>query len=57
MDPCEGWRRLRYCPGASDPYKSLKTTLKAEIDANAWATLRSEISRPTVFDLHRGARP
>ncbi len=32
--------------GASDPYKSLKTTLKAEIDADAWNTLYSDVSRP-----------
>ena len=32
--------------GDSDPYKSLKTALKAEIDADAWATLYSDVSRP-----------
>jgi adenine-specific DNA-methyltransferase len=32
--------------GGSDPYKSLKTALKAEIDENAWASLYSDISRP-----------
>ena len=32
--------------GANDPYKALKTTLKAEIDADAWASLHSDISRP-----------
>ena len=37
--------RHAYFLGASDPYKSLKTTLKAEIDADAWATLHSDISR------------
>ena len=31
---------------ATDPYKSLKTTLKAEIDADAWNTLYSDVSRP-----------
>ena len=31
---------------AGDPYKALKTTLKAEINQNAWATLRSDLSRP-----------
>ena len=31
---------------ATDPYKSLKTTLKAEIDADAWSTLYSDVSRP-----------
>ena len=30
----------------NDPYGALKTTLKAEIDADAWATLHSAISRP-----------
>ena len=38
--------RHAYFLGAGDPYKSLKTTLKAEIDADAWATLRRDISRP-----------
>lgn len=38
--------RHAYFLGAADPYKSLKTTLKAEIDADAWATLNSDTSRP-----------
>ena len=38
--------RHAYFLGANDPYKALKTTLKAEIDADAWASLRSDISRP-----------
>ena len=38
--------RQAYFLGASDPYKSLKTTLKAEINADAWATLNSDTSRP-----------
>ncbi|WP_141440773.1 site-specific DNA-methyltransferase [Vreelandella titanicae] len=38
--------RHAYFLGANDPYKSLKTTLKAEIDENAWATLHSDTSRP-----------
>ena len=38
--------RHAYFLGASDPYKSLKTTLKAEIDPDAWATLHSDTSRP-----------
>ncbi len=38
--------RHAYFLGADDPYKSLKTTLKAEIDENAWATLNSDTSRP-----------
>ena len=38
--------RHAYFLGASDPYKSLKTTLRAEIDPDAWATLHSDISRP-----------
>ncbi len=38
--------RQAYFLGAGDPYKSLRTTLKAEIDADAWATLRSDTSRP-----------
>ena len=38
--------RHAYFLGAGDPYKSLKTTLKAEIDEDAWATLHSAESRP-----------
>ncbi|PQV45143.1 site-specific DNA-methyltransferase [Paraburkholderia sp. BL21I4N1] len=38
--------RHAYFLGANDPYKSLRTTLKAEIDEDAWATLNSDTSRP-----------
>jgi adenine-specific DNA-methyltransferase len=38
--------RQAYFLGANDPYKSLKTTLKAEINEEAWSTLRSAVSRP-----------
>lgn len=38
--------RHAYFLGANDPYKALKTTLKAEINAEAWETLHSDISRP-----------
>lgn len=38
--------RHAYFLGANDPYKALKTTLKAEIDPDAWATLHSDTSRP-----------
>ena len=38
--------RHAYFLGASDPYKSLKTTLKAEIDEDAWSSLHSDLSRP-----------
>ena len=39
--------RHAYFPGAStDPYKALKTTLKAEIDQEAWESLRRTVSRP-----------
>ena len=38
--------RHAYFLGANDPYKALKTTLKAEIDEDAWATLHSDTSRP-----------
>ena len=47
--------RQAYFPGAtSDPYKALKTTLKAEINAETWATLKSDISRP--FDVPDSGR-
>jgi adenine-specific DNA-methyltransferase len=38
--------RHAYFLGANDPYGALKTTLKAEIDEEAWATLHSDTSRP-----------
>ena len=38
--------RHAYFLGANDPYSALKTTLKAEIDPDAWATLNSDTSRP-----------
>lgn len=38
--------RHAYFLGANDPYSALKTTLKAEINEDAWATLHSDTSRP-----------
>jgi adenine-specific DNA-methyltransferase len=38
--------RHAYFLGANDPYNALKTTLKAEIDHEAWETLHSDTSRP-----------
>jgi hypothetical protein len=38
--------RHAYFLGANDPYKALKTTLKAEIDQEAWESLYSDTSRP-----------
>jgi len=38
--------RHAYFLGAKDPYKALKTTLKAEIDEEAWDSLYSDTSRP-----------
>lgn len=46
--------RHAYFLGANDPYGALKTTLKAEIDADAWATLNSDTSRP--FDKPKSGR-
>ncbi len=46
--------RHAYFLGANDPYKALKTTLKAEIDADAWESLRSDTSRP--FDKPASGR-
>ncbi len=46
--------RHAYFLGANDPYKSLKTTLKAEINQEAWETLNSDISRP--FDKPKNGR-
>ena len=38
--------RHAYFLGANDPYKSLKTALKAEIDEEAWSSLYRDTSRP-----------
>lgn len=38
--------RHAYFLGANEPYKQLKTALKAEIDEEAWATLNRATSRP-----------
>jgi len=38
--------RHAYFLGANDPYSSLKTTLKAEINKEAWDSLHSDTSRP-----------
>lgn len=46
--------RHAYFLGAGDPYKSLKTTLKAEIDQEAWESLHSATSRP--FDRPQSGR-
>ncbi len=39
---------VRHCyfTGGNDPYKRLKTALKADIDVDAWASLNSDVSRP-----------
>lgn len=46
--------RHAYFLGANDPYKSLKTTLKAEINQEAWDSLNSDVSRP--FDKPSSGR-
>ena len=46
--------RQAYFLGANDPYKALKTTLKAEINEDAWSTLHSDTSRP--FDKPTSGR-
>jgi adenine-specific DNA-methyltransferase len=38
--------RHAYFLGQNDPYGALRTTLKAEINADVWGTLNSEVSRP-----------
>ena len=38
--------RQAYFLGANDPYKALKTSLKAEINQEVWETLYSDTSRP-----------
>lgn len=46
--------RHAYFLGAADPYKSLRTTLKAEINEDAWDTLHSDTSR--AFDRPSNGR-
>jgi len=46
--------RHAYFLGANDPYGALRTTLRAEIDEAAWATLHSDTSRP--FDKPTSGR-
>jgi adenine-specific DNA-methyltransferase len=46
--------RHAYFLGANDPYEALKTSLKAEINKEAWDTLHSDTSRP--FDKPKSGR-
>jgi adenine-specific DNA-methyltransferase len=46
--------RHAYFLGANDPYGSLKTSLKAEINKEVWETLNSDTSRP--FPKPKGGR-
>jgi adenine-specific DNA-methyltransferase len=46
--------RHAYFLGANDPYGSLRTTLKAEINEEAWATLHSDTSR--AFEKPKSGR-
>jgi len=46
--------RHAYFLGANDPYSALKTTLKAEINEEAWESLNSDTSRP--FDKPMSGR-
>ena len=46
--------RHAYFLGASDPYNSLKNSLRAEVNEDAWSTLRSDTSRP--FDKPKSGR-
>lgn len=46
--------RHAYFLGQNDPYGALKTTLKAEINEEAWASLYSDTSRP--FDKPQSGR-
>jgi adenine-specific DNA-methyltransferase len=46
--------RHAYFLGANDPYGALKTTLRSEINEEAWATLHSETSR--AFDKPKSGR-
>jgi adenine-specific DNA-methyltransferase len=46
--------RHAYFLGANDPYSALKTTLKAEINQEAWESLHSDTSR--LFEKPRSGR-
>jgi adenine-specific DNA-methyltransferase len=46
--------RQAYFLGTNDPYKALQTSLKAEIDREAWDSLNSAVSRP--FDRPKSGR-
>ena len=46
--------RHAYFLGQNDPYNALKTTLKAEINQEAWESLHSDTSRP--FDKPQSGR-
>lgn len=46
--------RQAYFLGANDPYKALKTSLRSEINQEAWETLNNDISRP--FDKPESGR-
>jgi adenine-specific DNA-methyltransferase len=46
--------RHAYFLGANDPYKAMQTSLKAEIDREAWESLNSAVSRP--FDKPKSGR-
>jgi adenine-specific DNA-methyltransferase len=46
--------RHAYFLGANDPYSSLKTTLRAEVDREAWESLHSDTSR--AFDKPKSGR-
>ena len=45
--------RHAYFLGQNDPYKALKTTLRAEINPDAWDTLHSDTSRPVALPASR----
>ncbi len=47
-------RHAYFLGATSDPYKALKTSLKSEIDPEAWATLNRAVSRP--FDKPKSGR-
>ncbi len=48
-------RHAYFLGAATDPYKALKTTLRAEIDEEAWSSLNSDTSRP--FHRSQSRRP
>jgi hypothetical protein len=47
LDAFGGPKRHAYFTGADDPYDKLRRALRADISDEAWATVNSNVSRPS----------